>query len=147
MHCLLNTDPDWVITLLRVVLGVVFFPHGAQKMLGWFGGRGLQQTLAGFKQYIGIPAPLGLLAVTAELFGSLGLIAGLLTRIAAFGVGFTMLVALLAVHARHGFFVNWQGDKKGHGIEFHLLAIAIAVAITVRGGGTFSLDAIFARMF
>jgi putative oxidoreductase len=146
LHSLLSTPDDLVLTFLRVILGVVFFAHGAQKMLGWFGGPGLQKTLGMFKQYLGIPAPLALLAVVAEFFGGLGLIVGLLSRVAAFGVGFNMLIAALKVHLRHGLFINWSGEQQGHGFEFQLLAIAMAVPIIVHGAGALSLDAILSQM-
>src|SRR2546425_7799475 len=109
LHSLLSTPDDLLLTFLRVILGVVLFAHGAQKMLGWFGGPGLQKTLGTFKQYLGIPAPLALLAVVAEFFGGLGLIVGLVRSIAAFGAGFTRLISALAVHLRHGMFSNWSG--------------------------------------
>src|SRR3989442_1307016 len=105
-----------------------------------------QKTLGTFKQYLGIPAPLALLAVVAEFFGGLGLIVGLLSRVAAFGVGFTMLIAALKVHLRHGLFINWSGEQQGHGFEFHLLAIAMAAAIIVHGAWALSLDAILSQM-
>jgi len=103
---LLQTDPSWVLTILRVVLGVVMFAHGAQKMLGWFGGYGFSGTMGFFTKSMRIPAPFAFLAICAEFFGGLGLILGLLTRIAAFGVGVNMLVAVATVHWQHGLFAN-----------------------------------------
>jgi putative oxidoreductase len=89
---------------------------------------------------MGIPAPLAFLAIAAEFLGGLGLILGILSRIAASGIGVTMLVAIAMVHRQFGFFANWSGTQKGEGYEYHLLAIAIAVAIIVRGAGALSLD-------
>ena len=137
---LFSTDPDWTLTAIRLILGVVFFAHGAQKLLGWFGGAGLKETLRTMQQFVGLPAPVALLAVMAEFLGGLGLIAGLLSRLAAIGICVTMLSAILMVHGRNGLFMNWLGDRKGHGIEYHLLAIGLAIAIVVRGSGAVSLD-------
>ncbi len=136
---LLSTSDDWTLTLARLVLGVVFFAHGAQKMLGWFGGYGFSGTLGGFAK-MGIPAPLAFLAICAEFFGGLGLLIGFLSRIAAFGILVNMVVAVLMVHLPNGLFMNWSGTQKGEGIEYHLLVIAIGVAILVKGAGTLSLD-------
>ena len=143
---LLQTDANWVLTILRVVLGIVIFAHGAQKMLGWFGGYGFSGTMGFFTKSMKIPAPFAFLAICAEFFGGLGLILGLLTRIAAFGVGVNMLVAIAAVHWKHGLFANWTGAQKGEGFEFHLLALAIVVAIIVQGAGALSLDSVIYRL-
>jgi putative oxidoreductase len=137
---LLGTDGDWVITILRVVLGVVFFAHGAQMALGWFGGAGLQTTVRAFRENLRIPAPLALLSVAAEFLGGLGLTVGLLSRVAAFGIAIVMTVALLVVHRKFGFFMNWFGEKQGHGIEYHVLVLALALTVMIKGAGAFSLD-------
>ena len=137
---MLGTDGDWVITIVRIVLGVVFFAHGAQKALGWFGGAGLQSTVRVFREQLRIPAPLALLSVAVEFLGGLGLIVGLLSRIAALGIAAVMIVALLAVHRKFGFFMNWYGEKQGHGIEYHILVLALALAVMIKGAGAFSLD-------
>jgi len=137
---LVNTPNDVVFTVLRLVLGVVFFVHGSQKMLGWFGGYGFKGTMGFFTQMMHIPAPFAFLAIAAEFFGGLGLIVGLLTRIAAFGITINMLVAILTVHLPNGFFMNWTGQQKGEGFEYHLLVLAMTVALMIRGAGAFSLD-------
>jgi putative oxidoreductase len=137
---LLGTDGDWAVTILRIVLGVVFFAHGAQKALGWFGGSGLRSTVQIFRDNLHIPAPLAVLSVAAEFLGGLGLIVGLLSRVAALGIAIVMMVALIAVHGKFGFFMNWYGEKKGHGIEYHILVLALAVAVMVKGAGPLSLD-------
>jgi putative oxidoreductase len=136
----LGTDGDWVITIARIVLGVVFFAHGAQKALGWFGGPGLQSTVRVFQEQLRIPVPLAVLAVAAEFLGGLGLIVGLLSRIAALGIAAVMLVALLTVHWKFGFFMNWYGDKRGQGIEYHILVLVLALTVIIKGGGDISLD-------
>jgi putative oxidoreductase len=132
-------------TVVRLVLGVVFFAHGAQKMLGWFGGYGFSGTMGFFTHQLGIPAPFAFLAICAEFFGGLGLIVGFLGRIAAFGILCNMIVAIVMVHRHNGFFMNWSGTQKGEGIEYHLLAIAIAVAILIDGSGSLSVDRFLKR--
>jgi putative oxidoreductase len=139
-HRIANTSNEYSITILRLVLGVVFSAHGAQKMLGWFGGYGFSGTMGFFTHQMGIPAPFAFLAICAEFFGGLGLIVGLLGRIAAFGIICDMLVAVALVHARNGFFMNWAGNQKGEGFEYHLLAIAVALVILIKGSGAFSVD-------
>jgi putative oxidoreductase len=139
MKRLLATDDAWALAVARLALGLVMFPHGAQKMLGWFGGQGFTATM-GFFTSQGIPAPLAFLAIVAEFFGSLGLIVGLLGRVAAFGIFCVMVVAILAVHLPNGFFMNWSGKQAGEGFEYHLLAIGLALAVMVGGSGTLSFD-------
>jgi putative oxidoreductase len=137
---LINTTDDPAITVLRLVLGVVFFAHGAQKTLGWFGGYGFSGTMGFFTQGMHIPAAFAFLAICAEFLGSIGLLLGLLGRIAAFGICCNMLVAIITVHWHFGLFANWFGNQKGEGIEYHLLAVAIALAIMIKGSGAFSVD-------
>ncbi len=134
------TSNDTAITILRLVLGVVFFAHGAQKMLGWFGGYGFTGTMGFFTGMMHIPAPLAFLAIAAEFFGGLGLIFGFLTRIAAFGVFSNMVVAVAMVHSHVGFFMNWTGAQKREGYEYHLLALAVTVFLMIRGAGAASID-------
>ena len=146
LRLLLKTDASTAPLIARLVLGVVMFPHGAQKMLGWFGGYGFSGTMGFFTKNLGIPAPLAFLAICAEFFGGLGLILGLLSRVAAFGVGVNMLVAIVMVHLKFGLFANWTGAQKGEGYEFHLLALAIVIAIMARGAGALSLDRVIAHL-
>ena len=145
---LFSTDPDWTQTIIRLILGVVFFAHGAQKLLGQrlpgsLGGPGLKSTIDTMHRHLGLPVPLAFLAVAAEFLGGLGLIFGLLGRVAAVGIAVIMLAAVVMVHGRNGLFLNWFGDRKGHGYEYHLLAIALAAVIVVRGSGAASLDRLF----
>ncbi len=141
---LMGTSNDVALTMLRVVLGVVFFAHGSQKMLGWFGGFGFHGTMGAFT-HMGMPAPMALLIICTEFFAGLGLIVGLLTRIASFGVAGLMIGAIFMVHLPNGFFMNWMGTQKGEGFEFHLLALAMAAALLLRGAGAFSLDRAVAK--
>jgi putative oxidoreductase len=134
------TDDSTATSILRLVLGAVFFAHGAQKLLGWFGGFGFAGTMNLFTSMMHIPAPLAFLAIAAEFFGGMGLILGFLTRIAAFGIGVNMVVAIMTVHHAFGFFMNWTGAQKGEGFEFHLLVLAIAAFLMIRGAGALSVD-------
>jgi putative oxidoreductase len=142
---LIQTQDDWTSLILRLTLGLVMFPHGAQKALGWFGGYGFSATMGSFTQQMGIPAPLAFLAIAAEFAGALGLLTGLFTRVAAFGIAVVMIVAIFTVHHQFGFFMNWAGSQKGEGFEYHLLALGIAIAVIIRGAGKLSLDAKLSR--
>jgi putative oxidoreductase len=137
---LFATDESTATAILRLVLGLVFFAHGAQKMLGWFGGFGFTGTMGFFTGSMHIPAPLAFLAIGAEFFGGIGLIVGFLTRIAAFGIAVNMLVAIATVHSGFGFFMNWTGTQKGEGFEYHLLVLAVTAFLMIRGAGAFSVD-------
>jgi putative oxidoreductase len=142
---LLKTNDDIAGLVLRVLLGVVMLPHGAQKLLGWFGGYGFSGTMGFFTDKMGIPVIFAFLVIITEFFGSLALITGALTRLAAFGVGCVMLVGALMVHLPHGFFMNWAGKQQGEGFEFHILAMAIAVALMIKGGGRWSVDSLLTK--
>ena len=139
LHKLTGTTNDVALTILRLVLGVVFLAHGCQKMLGWFGGYGFHGTM-GFFTHMGMPAAVAFLIICTEFFGGLGLIFGLFTRIASFAIACLMLGAIFMVHLPNGFFMNWTGTQKGEGFEYHLLVIAIAAALLLRGAGAFSID-------
>ena len=137
---LVSTDNDIATAVLRLVVGVIFFAHGAQKMLGWFGGYGFSGTMGFFTGVLHIPAIFAFLAIAAEFFGGLGLILGFLTRIAAFGILSNMVVAIAMVHSQFGFFMNWTGAQKGEGYEYHLLVLATTVLLIIRGAGAASFD-------
>jgi putative oxidoreductase len=143
---LFKTENDAAIFILRILLGIVFFPHGMEKLLGWFGGYGFAGSMGFFTGQMGIPAIFAFLAIMAEGLGSLGLLTGLLTRAAAFGITVNMIVAVYMVHWHNGFFMNWSGamtsagKPAGEGFEYHLLAIAIGIALMIKGGGRWSLD-------
>jgi putative oxidoreductase len=140
MRRLLATTDDTTITILRLVLGIVFFAHGAQKMLGWFGGFGFSGTMNAFTHMMHIPAPFAFLAIMAEFLGGIGLMVGLLARVAAFGITCNMVVAIVMVHHNFGFFMNWYGNQKGEGYEYHLVTITLALAIMIKGAGAYSVD-------
>ena len=139
-HKLMSTTDDFTVTIVRLIFGIVFFAHGAQKLLGWFGGYGFSGTMGFMTHMLHIPAPLGALAIVAEFLGSIGLLVGFLGRVAAFGIACNMVVAVAVLHIHFGFFANWYGQQKGEGIEFHILAVAIALVIMIKGSGAFSVD-------
>ncbi len=140
LNKLLATENEYSALILRLVLGVVMFPHGAQKLFGWFGGNGFGGTMHHFTENMGIPYLVALLVVLAESLGAIGLVVGALTRIAAFGIGCVMAGAIVTVHWQYGFFMNWAGDKAGEGFEYHILALGISMALILRGAGALSVD-------
>ncbi len=139
-HKLVSTKDDVAVMIVRLGLGIVFFPHGMQKLLGWFGGYGFSGTLGFFTNNLHVPVLFAVLAILAEGLGSLGLITGLLTRVAAFGITVNMAVAVAMLHYQNGFFMNWFGNQKGEGYEFHLLVISMGIALMIAGGGRWSVD-------
>jgi putative oxidoreductase len=141
---LLQTTNDPVFTVIRLLLGLVFFAHGAQKMLGWFGGYGFSGTLSAFSTF-GMPTPLALFVIFAEFCGAVALICGAFARVASGAIVLLMVGAIVMVHAHFGFYMNWSGQQKGEGFEYHLLAIGLAVAVLVRGAGSFSVDGLLSR--
>jgi putative oxidoreductase len=145
MKQLLATTNDTTLAICRLVLGLVFFMHGAQFTLGWFGGYGFTGTMHFFTTQVGIPAFFAALAILSQFLGGLGLIVGLLGRIAALGIAITMLVAVLKIHLAFGFFMNWFGTQKGEGYEYHLLTLALCLLIMVKGSGALSIDGILSK--
>ncbi|HSC77391.1 MAG TPA: DoxX family protein [Candidatus Acidoferrales bacterium] len=134
-----DTKDDMSLLVARLALGIVFFPHGAQKLLGWFGGGGFSGTIGAFTQG-GMPWIVALLVILGESLGSISLILGFMSRFCAFGIGSIMLGAIAIVHYRNGFFMNWQGNQQGEGYEYHLLALGLVLALIIGGGGKWSVD-------
>jgi len=140
MKAFFQTDDSWTGLILRLTLGIVMFPHGAQKVLGWYGGFGFDGTMGFFTQTLGLPWIIAFLVVIGEFFGSLGLLVGFLTRFSAASIGVIMLGAITMVHLRNGFFMNWFGKQAGEGYEYHLLVLGISIALTIIGAGRWSVD-------
>jgi len=136
---LIETPNDFLLTILRLVLGVIFLAHGAQLIFGMFGGHVLSASMDIFVNVLHIPAPLAFIAIMAEFIGGIALILGVAARFAALGIAVDMCVAM-TMHAQNGLFMNWFGNQKGEGIEFHLVAIAVALPLIVHGAGALSLD-------
>lgn len=145
MRKLFETDEAWTGLILRVMLGVVMFPHGAQKLLGWYGGFGFAGTLGFFTEQMHLPWLVALLVIIGESFGSLGLFLGLLTRFTAASMALIMVGAIGLVHWPNGFFMNWSGKQAGEGFEYHLLVIAICAALVITGAGKWSVDSVIAK--
>ncbi len=143
LYLLTKTSPCRSALILRLTLAIVFFPHGAQKILthGW------NESIAIYHNGMGIPLLFAFLALATEVFAPLFLVAGLFTRIAAFAIGFEMFMAITMVHFKNGFFMNWSGQQAGEGYEYHLLMIGIALALIMIGGGRWSLDRKISKLF
>ncbi len=139
IRSLINTDNDWGPFIARVSLGLVIFPHGAQKILGIWGGHGLQAMMDSFQQWFGIHPVFSALVAFAEFFGSLALILGLFGRFMAGSIVLVMLGAIYYV-VNDFFFMNWYSQQRGEGYEFHLLAIGLALVVMVKGSGKYSVD-------
>ncbi|MBA5866832.1 MAG: DoxX family membrane protein [Nitrospira sp. CR1.3] len=145
MQALFRTDESWTGLILRMTLGLVMFPHGAQKLLGWYGGFGFDGTMGFFTQQMGMPWLIAFLVIIGESFGSVALLLGLMTRFTAASLSVIMLGAITMVHVPHGFFMNWFGKQQGEGYEYHLLVIGIAAALLVTGAGRWSVDRMIAE--
>lgn len=124
---------DLGLFLLRLTLGIIFFAHGAQKVLGWYGGKGLMGTASSMKMAMGIPAPLSILASYTEFFGAIAVMLGVLTRVAAAGLGITMLVALFKVHGKNGFWARSQG------YEYNLALFSMSLLLVLAGPGQIAI--------
>ena len=142
-----QTNDSFSYWIPRIMLGCVIFPHGAQKLLGLFGGFGFTDTMTYFTQTAGLPWVIAFLIIMGESFGSLGLILGFFTRLSAFGLICIMLGAIITVHIPNGFFMNWFGKQAGEGFEYHLLVIGISISLLISGGGKYSVDSLINKNF
>ena len=144
-NTLFSANGDWVGLVLRLTIGLILFPHGAQKMLGWFGGYGFSGTMGFFTGTAGLPYIVGLAVILLEFGGSLLLVAGLGTRVIALGIIGLMIGIILTSHLPNGFFMNWYGSQPGEGYEYHLLVIGLAAALLIEGAGRYSMDGLIAQ--
>lgn len=142
---LIATPNDYAMFIVRVALAAVMLPHGAQKLFGWFGGYGFDATVGFFSANLGIPKPVAVLVILAESLGAVALALGLVGRFMALGIAATMVGAIAMVHGKVGFFMNWSGQQGGEGFEYHILAIAMAIAVIMRGSGALSIDRLLQR--
>ena len=145
MKTLFQTDESWTGLILRLTLGLVMFPHGAQKLLGWYGGLGCPGTMGFFTEAMHLPWIVAFLVIVGESFGSMALLLGLLTRVTAASFIVIMLGAITTSHLPNGFFMNWFGKQQGEGYEYHLLVIGIGLALLVTGAGKWSADRLIAE--
>jgi len=135
-----KTNNDWTGLVIRLTIGLILFPHGAQKMLGIFGGYGFSGTMGFFTGTMHLPWLIGFLVIVIEFIGSLSLIVGFASRLWSALIIIEMLGAVITTHLNNGFFMNWAGNQKGEGYEFHLLLIGLALATLIDGSGKFSAD-------
>ena len=145
MKAFFATDDGWAGLILRLTLGLVMFPHGAQKLLGWYGGFGFNGTMGFFTDVMHLPWIIAFLVIVGEFFGSLGLLIGFLTRLSAASLAVIMVGAIVTTHIPHGFFMNWFGKQQGEGFEYHLLVIGISLALLITGAGKWSVDRFIAE--
>lgn len=136
-----STNFDLTLLFTRLLIAVVVFGHGAQKLLGWFGGYGFEGTVGYFTGTVGLPYMLAVLIILGESIGMVALALGLFSRVMAVSVIAIMLGAVWVTHIQHGFFMNWFGAQQGEGFEYHLLMIGLSAIIAVHGAGAYSLDA------
>src|SRR5260221_10821098 len=139
-----KTNNDWTGLVTRLTIGLILFPHGAQKLLGAFGGYGFTGTMGFFTNVMHLPWLIGLFVIVIEFIGSLSLIAGFVSRVWSALIIIEMFGAVITSHLDNGFFMNWAGNQKGEGYEFHLLIIGIALATLINGSGKCSADATIA---
>lgn len=137
---ILAANGDITGLILRLTIAFVLFPHGAQKLVGWFGGHGFKGTMGFLTGGAHLPYVVGLSVIFLEFFGPVLLLAGFGTRIVALGIIGLMIGIVLTSHKQNGFFMNWMGNQKGEGFEYHLLVIGLAIALLIEGAGRFSLD-------
>jgi putative oxidoreductase len=137
---LLTTNPNIGFSIARLVLGVVIFPHGAQKLLGLFGGLGYSGTIDLFTTQMGLPSMVAFSIIIIEFFGSISLILGLFSRFWALSLSGMFLGIIFTTQLEHGFFMNWFGNQAGEGFEYSLLVIGLALSILVNGSGKWSID-------
>ena len=147
MKYLFQTNDNFSYWVPRVILGCVMFPHGMQKLFGWFGGFGFTNTMTYFTQTAGLPWIIAFLIIMGESLGSLGLIVGFFTRLSAFGLICIMVGAIITVHIPNGFFMNWFGKQAGEGFEYHLLVIGMSIPLLISGGGKYSVDGLINKYF
>ena len=140
-----KSNTDWTGFILRLTIGFILFPHGAQKVFGWFGGYGFEGTMSFFTSTMHIPWVIGILVILIEFIGSVFLIAGFATRIWAFAVITNMAGIIFSSHIQNGFFMNWFGNQAGEGIEYFLLVIGLSIALLINGSGKYSVDKLIVR--
>lgn len=137
---LLATDPTIGLTIARITLGLVILPHGAQKLLGLFGGHGYSATIEFFTTQMGLPGMVAFSIIIIEFFGSVSLILGLFSRLWALWLAGMFIGIIYTTQLEHGFFMNWFGNQTGEGYEYSLLVIGLALSIIAEGSGKWSMD-------
>jgi putative oxidoreductase len=141
-NLLLSTEKNWTGLILRLSIGLILWPHGAQKMLGLFGGFGFSATMDFLISAVHLPWIIAFMVIIIEFIGSLCILAGFASRLWSFAIIILMLGIIFSTHIDNGFFMNWFGKQKGEGFEFHLLMIGLSLALLINGSGIFSADAL-----
>lgn len=137
----LTERSDRAALIARLTLGLVVFPHGAQKMFGWFGGSGFSITMSNFTSHMNLPWIIAFLVIVIESIGAICIVLGLATRFWAIAMFINFMGIILTSHIKYGFFMNWNMLPDAHeGFEFHLLIIGLCIILIVVGGGKWSLD-------
>lgn len=137
---MLNTESNWGALIARLTLGIVLFPHGAQKMLGLFGGYGFAGTMDAFTNQMNLPWIVAFAVIMIEFFGSIFLILGFASRLWSLAIAGLFVGIIFTAHLEHGFFMNWFGNQAGEGYEYALLIIGIAITVLINGSGKYALD-------
>jgi len=137
-----NTNNDLTGLITRLTLGLILFPHGAQKMFGMFGGYGFSGTMNFFTGTLHLPSIIGFLVIIIEFVGALCLIAGFASRVWSVLTIILFVSIIFSSHIDNGFFMNWLGNQKGEGYEYHLLIIGLSLATLVNGSGKYSVDGV-----
>lgn len=143
---ILNTESNWGALVARLTLGIVLFPHGAQKMLGLFGGYGFSGTMDAFTNQMHLPWIVALAVIVIEFLGSIFLILGFASRLWSLAIAGLFIGIIFTAHLEYGFFMNWYGNQAGEGYEYALLIVGIAVAVLINGSGKYALDTQFIKI-
>ena len=142
---LLKTNPIIGFSIARWTLGIVIFPHGAQKLLGLFGGYGYSATMESLTTQMGLPSIVAFSVILIEFFGSISLVLGFFSRFWALSLAGMFTGIIITTQLEHGFFMNWFGNQAGEGYEFSLLVIGLALSIVVSGSGKWSIDSLISK--
>lgn len=140
-----NTNDDWTGFVIRLTLGLIMFPHGAQKMFGWFGGPGFSKEVEHLTEYMHLPWIISVMVILTEFLGSVSLIMGLASRLWSVAFGILFVNIIFIAHLENGFFMNWFGTQKGEGYEYHLLVIGLCIALGLNGSGKYSADQLISK--
>lgn len=142
---ILQTNNDWTGLITRLTVGLIMFPHSAQKVFGWFGGPGFTGEMNFFTQTVHLPWLIGFLVIVIEFAGAISLILGFASRVWSVLMIFLFIGMIRTAHLEFGFFMNWFGNQKGEGFEYHLLIIGLSLATLINGSGKFSVDGLLLR--
>ena len=139
-NTIFQTRNDFTGLIIRLTLGLVIFPHGAQKVLGLFGGYGFSGTMSYFTETLHLPWIVAFLVILIEFVGAISFLLGFASRIWGMLTIFLFIGIIFTAHLDNGFFMNWYGNQKGEGYEYHLLIIGLALALVANGSGKLSID-------